>query len=100
MHSDATRIVKVKTHNVILFISKSVKQNSHCKVHTLLAWKILYLNIKHSVEIEKYMLKWNLFLIVNYFEPMEKRKEKNIHWDCFSSVQSLSHVQLFSLGAV
>ena len=74
MHSDATKMVKAKTYNVIVFMSKSVKQNIHCKVQTFLSWKILYLNMKYPAEIEKYVLKWNSFLIVNYFETMEKRK--------------------------
>ena len=55
-------------------MSKSVKQNIHCKVQTFLAWKILYLNMKYPAEIEKYVLKWNSILIVNYSETMEKRK--------------------------
>ena len=74
MHSDAIKMVKAKTHNVILFMSKSVKQNIHCKVQTFLSWKILYLNMKYPAEIEKYVLKWNSILIVNYSETMEKRK--------------------------
>ena len=74
MHSDATKMVKAKTYNVILFMSKSVKQNIHCKVQTFLSWKILYLNMKYPAEIEKYVLKWKSILIVNYSETMEKRK--------------------------
>ena len=53
MHSDAIKMVKAKTQNVILFMSKSVKQNIHCKVQTFLSWKILCLNMKYSAEIEK-----------------------------------------------
>ena len=75
MHSDAIKMVKAKTHNVILFMSKSVKQNIHCKVQTFLSWKILCLNMKYPAEIEKYVLKWNS-LIVNYFETMGKKKIK------------------------
>ena len=75
MHSDATKMVKAKTHNVILFMSKSVKRNIHCKVQTFLLWKILYLNMKYPAEIEKYVLMWNS-LIVNYFETMGKKKIK------------------------
>ena len=73
MHSDATKMVKAKTQNVILFMSKSVKQNIHCKVQIILALKILYLSMKYPAEIEKYVLKWNS-LIVSYFETWEKRK--------------------------
>ena len=74
MHSDATKMVKEKTYNVIVFMYKSLKQNIHCKVQTFLSWKILYLNMKYPAEIEKYVLKWNSILIVNYFETMGKRK--------------------------
>ena len=59
MHSDATKMVKTKTHDVILSMSKSVKQNIHCKVQIFLAWEILYLNMKYPAEIKKFVLKWN-----------------------------------------
>ncbi|MGS7332924.1 hypothetical protein ACSJLL_25090, partial [Enterobacter kobei] len=55
-----TEIVKVKTQDVLLFTSPSVKQSIQCKVQTFFWLEknkiVLYLNTKDLVEFEKQVL--------------------------------------------